>query len=119
MAQAIHALNPKDDAIIAIRLRFLDGLEDRLAELETLFDLLEDSIDTKRIWSEIRVRAHRISGVAGSLGFAGLGARAAQIDRGIEGLLDGSWTGDDATLRAAVESLLDDIDAILEVESAA
>ncbi|SIT06171.1 Hpt domain-containing protein [Roseivivax lentus] len=103
----------------AIRQRFLDGLEERLAEMESLVDLLDDPNSASRVWAEIRMRVHRIAGVAGSLGFAALGARAAQIDNAIEAMPQQGAPLKDATLRAAMDSLLDDIDEILEIESAA
>lgn len=102
--------NPLD----AIRARFLAGLEDRLAELDALLNMLDGTEDAPRVWSEIRLRAHRIAGAAGSLGFAALGVRAAQIDAGIERLQAWPESIDQAVLRQAVDSLLDDIDAILE-----
>ena len=119
MARAALALTPEDDAIIAIRRRFVDGLEERLAELEALFDLLDTGQDFARVWAEIRLRVHRIAGIAGSLGFVALGARAAQVDTAIGAMLELDVPGDDTTLREALDSLLDDIDEILEAEAAA
>ncbi|WP_152453136.1 Hpt domain-containing protein [Roseivivax sp. THAF197b] len=119
MAQVGQAAIARDDPMQIIKQRFIDGLEERLAELEGLFELLDDGENAARVWAEIRLRVHRIAGVAGSLGFAALGARAAQIDNGIDAMLTLEPPYDDRNLRSAMDSLLDDIDEILETEAAA
>ncbi|MCE0505063.1 MULTISPECIES: Hpt domain-containing protein [unclassified Roseivivax] len=109
-----------DPAITAIREKFLSGLETRLAELDSLSGLLKGEANRARVWEEIRLRVHRIAGVAGSLGFAALGARSGRLDTAIEHYLNKPANPrDEATLSAALEGLLDDIDQILEEQAAA
>ncbi len=119
MAQTNTARVEQMDPMQIIRQRFIDGLEERLAELESLFDLLNGADSRDRVWSEIRIRVHRIAGVAGSLGFAALGARAAHIDTAIDSMLELPAPHDDRALCEALDSLLDDIDVILEGEAEA
>ena len=101
-------------ALDAIRVKFLASLETRLAELDALTTMIKSGDKGSRVWEEVRLRVHRIAGVAGSLGFSALGARSARLDTAIEQYIAEPSSADEATILAALDDLLDDIDAILE-----
>lgn len=63
-----------------IRNRFIDGLEVRIEHLDTLMIKVELRQDTVNALAEAEQEMHRITGVAGTLGFRALGdmARAAE-----------------------------------------
>lgn len=72
-----HSLN-------LIRRRFIDGLAGRVENLDTLMAKVELCRDTDNALAEAEQEMHRITGVAGTLGFRALGdlARAAEASLG-------------------------------------
>lgn len=102
-------------AVLAeIRTRFTESLDGRLAELETLFLMLEDCEDPRRVLKEIGLRAHRIAGVAATLGYHGLGQAASSVDQMVA---EAIAHPEEKTLIPAmreIEILLDEMDSITE-----
>src|SRR6056297_2361447 len=60
-----------DEAIQSLRQSFCDGLDEKICRIETAWiGLRKGQVDTNEALGLISHEAHRISGIAGSLGFA-------------------------------------------------
>jgi chemotaxis protein histidine kinase CheA len=72
--------NEMINSLSFIRNRFIDGLADRIKNLDTLMIKVELRHDTDNALVEAEQEMHRITGVSGTLGFPVLGdmARAAE-----------------------------------------
>ncbi|NUB44826.1 Hpt domain-containing protein [Fertoebacter nigrum] len=102
-------------ALEPVRRRFIETTEARILEIEALRLDVEAGRDAEAAARQIARIAHKISGVAATLGFAQVGALAAQVER----LLDAGHSGGTAKDRWArakpqVESLLDALEAVLD-----
>lgn len=76
-----------------LRLRFLDTIELRLAELGAWCDLLgspeADAIDRRAGLDGIRYGAHKTLGLAATLGYEALGAAAGRVELALDSHLRG------------------------------
>ena len=63
-----------------VRLRFVTMLAARLDRFEQIRDTLETSDDPAALLDELRFGAHRIVGLAATLGFADLGTLAHMVE---------------------------------------
>lgn len=93
----------------AIRTRFLTLLDDRLDMLEYYRANVGRTDDDQAALIGIRDIAHKISGTAGTLGFAELGKEAANVENAIIGELTGP------ALVSASPALCNQIDDFLEL----
>lgn len=71
------------DAMAGLRAKFVDSLVDRIEHMEELTLELSTSGDYAATLRGISAAAHRITGVAGTLGFGVLGASARQLEEAI------------------------------------
>ncbi len=97
-----------------IKNRFFASLDERLAEIETLFHLIGECDDPSVVFKEIGLRAHRISGVAATLGYERLGQAAALVDQSVLDIIAGPGNESLQSTFDAIEALLDELDRIME-----
>lgn len=98
-----------EQALETLRREFCRGLDERIGRIEAARVLVNtDTQDAETALAVISAEAHRISGVAGSLGLTPIGNRARDIEAAIERLPDGALTPARRTaLDAQVNDLLD------------
>jgi chemotaxis protein histidine kinase CheA len=63
-----------------VRRNFMNSLESYLSELEGYIELMNDSERTLESLEGIRTRAHKIRGIAATLGFESLGEAAGMLE---------------------------------------
>lgn len=106
--------NQVQTQVAQIRHRFLERLTDRCLDMEMLANSIDRTgVDIATVMA-IRQHAHKIAGVAATLGFDRLGALAAETDAcmaRIDGQTD--WTA----ARPLLESLLLEIESVLETHA--
>lgn len=76
-----RAPTPAQDPLAPIRRRFLAAVEAHAFELAMLRRDAEEPASRRRALTDIMMIAHRVSGVAATLGFRSLGDVAAELDR--------------------------------------
>lgn len=76
-----------EDALQRIRGRYADHLQDHRAQLTALVQDALDGADPAPAITEIRFRAHKISGTAATLGFQALGETAARCEQSADACL--------------------------------
>jgi len=64
----------------AIRVKFIDLLEDRLDELENLRDQIDIETQRQSVLRKIQFIAHKIAGTAGTLGYSEIGQLASRTE---------------------------------------
>ena len=106
-----------DDALRAIRLRFIDSLVARLLRFEDLKQQIEANPIALVPLSEISAMAHKIAGVAETLGFGEIGRSAGWIDAEIT---KGVRSGDSAAIiwrsvESPLEAMLEKMEALLDL----
>lgn len=72
---------PPADALAPIRRRFLDAVESHIFELALLRHAAEEPAGRQQALTGIMMIAHRVAGVAATLGFRSLGEAAADLDQ--------------------------------------
>lgn len=77
----LYLVRPVHDPLAAIRHRFLDQVEDYVFDIALLRRSAENPDETAQALAGIGLIAHRVSGVAATLGFAPLGDVAARLDQ--------------------------------------
>lgn len=80
MSRILAARTPQEDGLAAIRHRFQSGFADHCACFSAQRAELE-AAQTSATLHEIAERAHRIAGVAPTLGFEAVGDSAVALDR--------------------------------------
>lgn len=96
-----------------IRIGFLVRLEDRCSEIDRLTRTIDANGLQPHLVQGLAEHAHKIAGVAPTLGFVQLGALAAEIDAAMSQLASHrDWIA----VRALVETLLEEIDLVLETQ---
>lgn len=96
------------DALRDIRSSFLDDLASHVGDMEELCKYLDKPDYALTAVAGLREIVHKISGIAGSVGFSEMGEVAAKLDIAFGGLLKKPYdpAAIDA-LRAPLEALLD------------
>lgn len=107
-------LNLMEDEVRAIRSRFKEGLDDRLAELEQLYHMIGRVEKRDDLYEAVRIRAHKLAGISGTLGFSELGQLAARCEDQIVGFMADTATACGNEILKSIEAVLDEIDRILE-----
>lgn len=97
-----------------VRERFVQGLEDREEEFLDFLEMLGDPAHTESSVDGIRAKAHKLHGLAGTVGFARLGALAAQLENHIDLLQAGPRPLEVGFLKELLDALLDEIQIILD-----
>lgn len=103
-----------NSAITKIREKFLEGLEERANLIEELLGALEEPTLIERACVGIRAHAHKLHGLAGTVGFPRIGALAAQLEHHIDLVLDGPRPIDAGFVDDLTRSLLSEIDTQLD-----
>nr|WP_301182890.1 Hpt domain-containing protein [Roseovarius sp. PS-C2] len=98
-----------DGAISALRIKFMESLEERILDIEALLQCCRTAETRSRAFQEITRKAHNLAGVAPSLGFDAIGDAA----REAETIADDA-SADDAAVVQKVEVLLDEMEAQLD-----
>lgn len=97
-----------------IRVGFLVRLEDRCAEMDRLATAIDLHGFQPHLIERLAEHAHKIAGVALTLGFLRLGALAGKTDAAIAELRShGDWMA----MRALMEDFLDEIEHVLETQA--
>ena len=110
-AQGLVDLQPQ---LARIRHRFLDRLSERCLEIETCAQQLDRTGLAAVPVTLIAQQAHKIAGVASTLGFDRLGELSAKTDAQLPHLAnDEDWT----TARSLIEALLEEIESVLETHA--
>lgn len=103
------------EALAGIRSDFIDGLFPAVNELDYQKQALRQPAQVPAALASIQKIAHKLSGLAGSVGFPALGARAAEIDITVSNLRKRSASQREVdALDGSVEQLLDLIEAALD-----
>lgn len=97
-----------------VRERFILSLEDRIDEFYELLEYLADDGCRGQACAEIRARAHKLHGIAGSVGFARMGALAAQLEQHIDLLRGGPTPNDTEFVQELLNVLLDEMEQSLD-----
>lgn len=71
---------PPPDPLATIRSRFLETVESHAFQLAVLRSAAEDPATERQALAGVMMIAHRVSGVAATLGFHSLGEVAAELD---------------------------------------
>jgi len=103
-----------NSAISKIRAKFLEGLEDRANLIEELLEAVAMPELTERACIGVRAHAHKLHGLAGTVGFPRIGALAAQLEHHIDTLIAGPRPIDASFVDELAQSLLAEIDARLD-----
>ncbi|MGV6810839.1 MAG: Hpt domain-containing protein [Brevirhabdus sp.] len=116
MTYGMNAAGAADvnSAISKIREKFLQGLEDRANLIEGLVGELGSPETAEQISKEIRAHAHKLHGLAGTVGFPRIGALAAQLEHHIDLVMDGPRPVDTNFTGELAQTLLAEIDAQLD-----
>ncbi|RMD92494.1 MAG: hypothetical protein D6811_06805, partial [Alphaproteobacteria bacterium] len=86
-----------EDALARIRLRYVEQLEEHAPRLSAVLAQLMRGTASAEVFGEVQFRAHKLHGTAATLGFAALGARAAECEHEAQaGLAAGRLTTRDA-----------------------
>lgn len=96
-----------------LRPRFLEVMAQRLDRFEEIRDQLETVTDPSALLEEIRFGAHRMVGLAATLGFGDLGDLAQAAELAILHRTDRVWP--DAQLLTAVDVLMGEMALLLAV----
>lgn len=104
------------DAINALRRSFLYGLDERICRIETAWVAVATGCeDASEALAGIEFEVHRISGIAGSLGLAELGAAAHTLEELIVAARTENVSSDLVSrLDARVNAFLDLVESELE-----
>ena len=115
--QAQSASPAADAALVAVRNRFVDTIPARLVRFETFKQMLQSGEqDPVQVLAAIADLAHKITGVAETLGFSEIGRLANAVDRRIS---KGSNTPATCArlwqeVAAPLEQLLDEMESHLD-----
>lgn len=103
-------------ALARIRLDFVNGLFPLINEMEHHRQSLErGAADPSRALASLQRCAHKISGIAGSVGFSTLGRRAGRLDATLCDLRKRSFDQREiAALQGPLEQLLSNMEAVLD-----
>jgi len=106
--------------VAQVRAGFLDTLDERILDLEGLKAMVIKGQKRGEALQAIANKAHRIRGVAGTLGFAALGALAGQVDDAFSAFCDAE-SRSHQQLRAfwkdggpLLESMLDEMERLMD-----
>lgn len=103
------------EALAGLRTRFIGSLVDRIVHIEDLTSELLRTGDYTAALYGISASAHRIAGVAGTLGFDTLGSDARKLEEAItNGLAECDPRETFLRTRTQLEALLDSLEAVLE-----
>lgn len=97
-----------------VREKFIDSLLDRILLFETVAVAYAQTGDHEKALKDLSREAHKITGIAGSLGFPDIGEQARQIEQIIG---DGVKVPNPDLMRCAapvLETFLDNLEAILD-----
>ena len=99
--------------LAAVRLRFLESMEETILELDSLSNALPEHLEPAEVMAAIRLRAHRHAGTAPSLGYVAVGELAGQVEHAVN-----QWTACQTLdaqhhVLALVEGLLDEMERVL------
>jgi len=97
-----------------VRERFVLGLEDREEEFLDLLEVLSEPGQTESSVDGIRAKAHKLHGLAGTVGFARLGSLAAQLESHIDLLQAGPRPLEVGFVKELLDAVLDEIQIILD-----
>lgn len=101
--------------LAALRVKFTDGVDSRILFFEAALADLRAGADTRATARSIRDAAHGIAGLAPSLGFADVGAAAAETEMAWEHVAAAPRNRQDLDAAiAALDTLLDRLEATLE-----
>lgn len=97
------------------RQQFISTVDERIGRIDAMSRLLHQSPGTRAVMQRIVDEAHKISGVAATLGFAELGEAAAQSEILLRRVLEGGAAPAAGWDAAAphVEEMLDRLEAIV------
>ena len=103
-------------ALAPVRARFIGALEDHILSFEALRQQAAGATDAQPSLDQIGKLAHRIAGIAGSVGFDNIGERAGRVERSVIACRDPGLSDADrqARVSAELEPLLDVLEAHLD-----
>ena len=101
---------PKEllEALKSIRESFLDDLVKHINDMENLCQHLDDPQNALAAIAGLQSIVHKISGIAGSVGFAEMGDEAGRLDMAFGEVLKGPYDP------AAVDTVRDPLEAFLD-----
>lgn len=100
-----------------VRLRFVDTLNTRIVDLDSLLVAMITTDNARNELAEIEAHAHKIHGISGSIGLSRLGALAAQLERILYENRVGSHMPDLTFVKELTNSLLDEMENVLEEQT--
>lgn len=103
------------NSLCLIRNRFIDGLVGRIENLDTLMTKVELRHDTGNALVEAEQEMHRITGVAGTLGFPVLGDMARAAEASLNNAISNKQS--DGLLGDAVAAVDEAVDAMSQIIS--
>lgn len=104
-------------ALADVRLRFIDGLIPLINDMEFRKQDLGDPAKAAAAIAGLRYAAHKVSGMAGSVGFPLLGQKAGELDITLSAMMQAPHNARAvAALDEPLEELLDMMEAALDAE---
>lgn len=97
-----------------IKLRFIEALPERVAELDGLLDQLYETGNIEKVVEAIGQRAHKLHGLSGSFGFAPIGAAAVKLEHAVNAAMRGPKPIQFEGVEAETVALLDFIELTLK-----
>ncbi len=101
------------EAVAKVGARFRESLDERMAELEALLNLLDAHSEKGTVVQEVWVRVHKIAGVAGSVGFVRLGELAVSCEEAVIGFNKSPTDHFLDAIKDALDAVLNEIDRVL------
>ncbi len=102
-----------ETGIARIRARFVSTLEDRADELYDLLDYLNDPSVRDAAYEQIQMRAHKLHGISGSLGFPRMGEFAAKLESTIDQVRSSDHPQNVQHVRRQLDVLLEEMEQSL------
>ena len=100
--------------IQGVRGKFIDSLLDRILLFETVTVAYTQTGDHEKALKDISMAAHKITGIAGSLGFSDIGEQARQIEQIIGVGMKAPNPDLMRCVAPVLETFLDNLEAILD-----
>lgn len=100
-----------ESGIAKIRERFLLSLEDRADEFYDLLEQLAEPGEEEFACTGIRAKAHKLHGLAGTVGFPRIGALAAQLENHIDLIIAGPRPLEVGFVKELLNALLDEVES--------
>jgi HPt (histidine-containing phosphotransfer) domain-containing protein len=99
--------------IARVRARFISKLEDQADELYDLLEYLDDPSVRDVAYVEIQLRAHKLHGISGTIGFSRIGVLAVELETTIKLVRSEDQSRNAQHVRRQLDDLLEEMERAL------